>query len=101
MGFKHKIKKDIKNRVFFNKNEFNCILLKYFNNIDIDMKYKYYLYYKFLKKFHLNSSSARIVNRCVMTGRANWSLRMFRLSRISFKEFADNSFICGVRRATW
>ena len=36
-----------------------------------------------------------------MTGRANWSLRMFKLSRISFKEFADHGLIYGVRRAVW
>jgi hypothetical protein len=71
MGFKHKLKKDIKNRIFFNKNEFNFLLLRYYNNIDIDIKYKYYIFFKFLKKFHLNSSSSRIVNRCSMTGRAN------------------------------
>ncbi len=71
MGFKHKIKKDMRNRTFFNKNEFNSIILKYYNNTDIDIKYKYYFFFKFLKKFHLNSSSSRVVNRCVMTGRAN------------------------------
>jgi ribosomal protein S14 len=36
-----------------------------------------------------------------MTGRANWSLRMFKLSRISFKEFADKGLISGIRRAIW
>ena len=101
MGYKHKLKKDLINRKFFNKNEFNCIFLKYINNSDIDKKYKIYIFYKFLKKFHLNSSSSRIVNRCIITGRANWSLRMFKLSRISFKEFADHGLINGVRRAIW
>jgi hypothetical protein len=71
MGFKHKLKKDLINRKFFNKNEFNFIFLRYINNIDIDKKYKYYFFFKFLKKFHLNSSSSRIVNRCIITGRAN------------------------------
>lgn len=99
MGYKHKIKKDFRNRLFFNKNEFNFIILKYYNNVDIDIKYKYYIFYKFLKQFHLNSSSSRIVNRCIMTGRANWSLRMFKISRMTFKEFADNGYINGVRRA--
>ena len=101
MGYRHKLKKDYINRKFFNKNEFNSIILKYYNNSDIDNKYKYYIFYKFLKKFHLNSSSSRIVNRCIITGRANWSLRMFKLSRISFKEFADQGLITGIRRATW
>lgn len=101
MGYTHKLKKDLINREFFNKNEFNCIYLRYINNSHLDKKYKIYIFYKFLKKFHLNSSSSRIVNRCIMTGRANWSLRMFKLSRISFKEFADHGLINGVRRAVW
>ena len=28
MGYRHKLKKDYINRKFFNKNEFNCIILK-------------------------------------------------------------------------
>jgi len=101
MGYKHKLVKDFRNRKFFNKNEFNCILLKYYNNVNIQEKYKIYIFYRFLKKFHLNSSSSRIVNRCIMTGRANWSIRMFKLSRISFKEFSDQGLITGIRRANW
>jgi len=42
MGYRHKLKKDYINRKFFNKNEFNSIILKYYNNSDIDNKYKYY-----------------------------------------------------------
>jgi hypothetical protein len=71
MGFKHRLKKDMRNRIFFDKNEFNFLLLKYYNNVDIAIEYKSYFFFKFMKKFHLNSSSSRIVNRCSMTGRAN------------------------------
>ncbi len=71
MGFRHKIKKDIVNREFFKKSEFNKIILKYYiNNHNVDLDYKNLLFYKFIKNFHLNSSSSRIVNRCVFTGRS-------------------------------
>jgi len=101
MGFKHKINKDKMVRQFFFKSELNKIILKYYiNNTDMNMDFKNFLFYKFLRNFHLNSSSARIVNRCILTGKSTWVLRKFRLSRITFKELADNGKINGIRRAT-
>lgn len=100
MGLTHRLSKDLKNRKFFKRNELNFVFLKYYYNLDLDSKFKYFFLYKFIKKFHLNSSSSRIVNYCIITGRANWSLRMFRLSRITFKEFSDLGMINGIRRAT-
>jgi len=102
MGYKHKINKDNITRQFFGKSELNKIILKYYiNNTNINNDYKNLLFYKFIKNFHLNSSSARIVNRCIMTGKSTWVLRKFKLSRISFKELADYGKINGIRRATW
>ena len=98
----HSIKKDKKVRVNFKKNEFKNWLLKYqLNNNNINKKIKLILYYKNLKKFHLNSSSSRIVNMCIFTGRSHWVLRRFKLSRMSFKKLADFGELNGVRRATW
>jgi small subunit ribosomal protein S14 len=54
-----------------------------------------------LKKFHLNSSSSRIVNTCMHTGRSHWILRRFKLSRMTFKKLADHAQLNGIRRATW
>jgi hypothetical protein len=71
MGYKHKIKKDKIMRNFFEKKELNNILLKYYiNNNNIDINFKNSVFFKFLKNFHLNSSSSRIVNRCIMTGKS-------------------------------
>lgn len=100
MGYKHKITKDKITRKFMAKNELNSIIVKYYINQEINNKQKAYIFFKFLNKFHLNSSSARIVNRCILTGRASWVLRKFKISRISFKELADNARIMGIRRAT-
>lgn len=71
MGYKHKIRKDVKTRLFFNKKEIECVLLNYFNNLDLNKRHKIYIFYKFLRKFHLNSSSSRIVNICIKTGRSS------------------------------
>jgi hypothetical protein len=69
---KNSIKKDIKKRNFFLKNEFNLILLKYqMNNINLNKNVKLIFHYKFLKKFHLDSSKTRLVNICIETGRSH------------------------------
>jgi small subunit ribosomal protein S14 len=99
MGYKYKLKKDSMTRDFFKKNEMNNLLFKYYLNSNLDFKYKSYFFYKFLYRFHLNSSSSRVVNRCLITGRAGGIVRKVMLSRITFKEFAEMGQICGVRRA--
>jgi len=68
----YSIKKDKKIRVNVKKNEFKQYLLKYqLNNNNLEKKIKLILHYKNLKKFHLNSSSSRIVNTCIYTGRSH------------------------------
>lgn len=71
MGTKIKVHKDYISRNFFLKNEMNIKLMKYYTKVLLLDVSKGYVYYKFLKKFHLNSSSSRLVNRCLYTGRAN------------------------------
>lgn len=98
----HSIKKDKIVRKNFKKFEFRRYLLKYqLNNNNIKRKTKLILHYKNLKKFHLNSSSSRIVNTCIHTGRSHWILRRFKLSRMTFKKLADHAQLNGIRRATW
>ena len=99
---KNSIKKDIKKRHFVVKNEFKFILLKYqLNNNCLEKKIKLLFHYKFLKNFHLDSSSTRLVNICIQTGRSHWILREFKLSRMSFKKSADQGFLNGIRRSSW
>ena len=77
-------------------------MLKYqLNNKLLKKKLLLILHYKNLKKFHLNSSSSRIVNTCIHTGRSHWILRRFKLSRMTFKKLADYGELNGIRRATW
>lgn len=69
---KNSIKKDIKKRNFFLKNEFKNLLLKYqLNNNRLQKSIKLIFHYKFLKKFHLDSSKTRLVNICIETGRSH------------------------------
>jgi len=98
----HSIKKDRKIRSNVVKQELKNMLLKYqLNNLNIEKQIKLMLHQKHLRNFHLNSSSSRIVNLCIHTGRSHWVLRRFKLSRMTFKKLADNGQLNGIRRATW
>lgn len=48
-----------------------------------------------------NSSPVRLKNRCVATGRGRGFLRDFGLSRIKFRELANDGEIPGVRKSSW
>ena len=101
MGHLHKLKKDYSMRFFFAKTEVYNVLFKYYMNTMLDTEYKKYFFYKFVNRFHLNSSSSRIVNRCLVTSRAGGIVRKSKFSRMTFKEFADKGQIPGLRRISW
>lgn len=54
-----------------------------------------------LNKMPRNSSIIRVRNRCAMTGRARGYLRRFQLSRLTFREMANQGLIPGVTKASW
>ena len=54
-----------------------------------------------LQKLNRNGCSARVRNRCVLTGRSRGYLRKFGLSRIKFRELASEGKIPGVTKASW
>ena len=54
-----------------------------------------------LQKLPKNSSPSRLKNRCVATGRGKGFLRDFGLSRIKFRELANEGDIPGVRKSSW
>lgn len=54
-----------------------------------------------LNKLPKNSSPVRLRNRCKLTGRPRGYLRKFQMSRICFRELANNGTIPGVFKASW
>jgi small subunit ribosomal protein S14 len=54
-----------------------------------------------LNKMPRNSSPVRLRNRCQLTGRARGFLRKFKLSRLCFREMANNGMIPGITKASW
>ena len=54
-----------------------------------------------LQKLPRNSSRVRIRNRCKLTGRPRGYMRVFGVSRITFRELAVSGKIPGVVKASW
>ena len=54
-----------------------------------------------LQKLPKNSSPVRLHNRCQLTGRPKGYMRQFGVSRINFREMANNGLIPGVTKASW
>ena len=57
--------------------------------------------YEALQKLPRNSMPIRMHNRCKITGRPRGYMRQFGLSRIQFREMANNGLIPGVKKASW
>ena len=54
-----------------------------------------------LNKMSRNSSPVRLCSRCQLTGRSRGVLKKFKLSRLCFREMANNGLIPGVVKASW
>ena len=57
--------------------------------------------YAALDKLPKNASPVRLKNRCRLTGRPKGYMRFFGISRIMFREMAQNGIIPGVKKASW
>jgi small subunit ribosomal protein S14 len=57
--------------------------------------------YEALQKLPKNSSPVRAHNRCKLTGRPKGYMRQFGVSRVMFREMANNGLIPGVKKASW
>ena len=57
--------------------------------------------YTALDKLPKNASPVRLHNRCKLTGRPRGYMRQFGLSRVTFREMANNGLIPGVKKASW
>ena len=57
--------------------------------------------YEGLQKLPKDASPVRLHNRCKLTGRPKGYMRQFGVSRVTFREMANNGLIPGVRKACW
>lgn len=54
-----------------------------------------------LNKMKRDTSIIRLRNRCQFTGRARGFLRKFKMSRLTFREFALHGLLPGVTKSSW
>ena len=54
-----------------------------------------------LQKLPKNASPVRLHNRCKLTGRPRGYIRQFGISRVTFREMANNGLIPSVKKASW
>ena len=57
--------------------------------------------YDALQRLPKNASPVRLHNRCKLTGRPKGYMRQFGLSRVTFREMANQGLIPGVKKASW
>ena len=57
--------------------------------------------YESLQKLPKNASPVRMHNRCKLTGRPKGYMRQFGISRVTFREMANQGLIPGVKKASW
>ena len=57
--------------------------------------------YDALQKLPKNASPIRMHKRCKRTGRPKGYMRQFGVSRVTFRELANQGLIPGVRKASW
>jgi small subunit ribosomal protein S14 len=61
----------------------------------------FYAAQKKLTKLPRNSSPVRSRNRCSVTGRPRGFIRKFGLSRLTFRELANEGKIPGITKSSW
>ena len=57
--------------------------------------------YDALQKLPKNASPVRLHNRCKLTGIPKGYMRQFGISRVTFREMANQGLIPGIRKASW
>ena len=95
------IQKDQKKRNLFAKYEVKRLILKsMIRDVSLPQNFRFQSIVE-LNKYPRNSSRSRIKNRCSISGRAKGNYRMFRISRISFRELALKGLLPGVTKSSW
>jgi small subunit ribosomal protein S14 len=57
--------------------------------------------YEGLQKLPKNASPVSLHNRCKLTGRPRGYMRQFGISRVTFREMANQGLIPGVKKLAW
>ena len=95
------LQKDQKRRLLFSRFEMKRSLLKSMSrdsSLPKDIRLKCL---EKLAELPRNYSPVRLRNHCAFTARSRGHLRLFRMSRITFREFAHEGLLPGVFKSSW
>jgi small subunit ribosomal protein S14 len=98
---KSKIEVDRQRRQLVKKLEFLRKTLKSLSKSKLNTKTERAQAVIALQSLPRNSSSSRVKNRCIITGRSRGIYSLFRLSRLTFRKEALAGHLPGVTKASW
>ncbi len=96
---KHLIASDKKKRSIYSKNEKKRLVLK--GIVKNEFLAKKVRNKALITLSYTPGSFVQIKNRCIFTGRARAYIKEFRVSRLVFKNLANNGYFSGVRKSSW
>jgi small subunit ribosomal protein S14 len=91
---------DKKNRNLFNKFELNFKNLQLIKKNNIFSNFQKSIYFT-ENKYILNNYKVKLKNRCILTGRSSSIYRIYRISRIKFRDLGRKGFITGLKKSSW
>ena len=101
MAKKSKLAKNDKRRVLIERQAERRIELRaVLNDPNATLDEKQIAYGR-LNKMPRDGSATRLVNRCGVTGRPRAYMRKFGVSRIVFRELANQGMLPGVKKSSW
>jgi len=93
--------KDYSIRTNFCNNELNFLFSKVFIN---DSMLPYIIRYKYnviTSNINKNKYLVRVNNRCIITRRSQSTYKLFKFTRMAFKNLATNGLLVGVKKSSW
>jgi len=102
MSSKGLVQQDKKRRSLFVRKELSQINKKSFyydTTIPLDLRINRQRFY--LNQSLKNQYAVRIQNRCILSGRSSSVSKFFKLTRMKFKNLANDGLIPGIKKSSW
>jgi small subunit ribosomal protein S14 len=89
----------LKNRKLFFVSELSQKIIKVIKNENLNNFQRWILHLN--NEFEIKSYKVRLKNSCILTGRNSSISRVYRLSRIQFRELGREGSITGLQKSSW
>jgi ribosomal protein S14 len=89
----------LKNRKLFFVSELSQKIIKVIKNENLNNFQRWILHLN--NEFEIKSYKVRLKNSCILTGQNSSISRVYRLSRIQFRELGREGSITGLQKSSW